>query len=118
MQLVVESDGSPLRSDVRRVRQILTNLVANAVKYAMPGRVWLLHADAAFHVVDEGPGLSDEQLISVFEPFHRLQEGGSGVGLGLAISRRIADALGGTLSAEKDPSGGTRFTLDLGPGCS
>jgi len=112
MQLTVTVDGHPVYSDARRVRQVLTNLVSNAVKYAVEGRVQLVQRGHSFHVVDDGPGLDDAQLQSIFQPFHRLQAGGSGVGLGLAISRRLAEALGGTLEAGRDGTG-TRFTLSL-----
>jgi len=71
----------PVHTDGRRVRQILINLLSNAVKYADPGEVRVGQQGHEFFVADQGPGLDQDQLHAIFQPFHRLQSGGSGVGL-------------------------------------
>ncbi|MEZ4323392.1 MAG: HAMP domain-containing sensor histidine kinase [Myxococcota bacterium] len=102
--------------DVQRVRQILVNLLGNAVKYAVPGRVvlgagWTPTGLEVF-VEDEGPGLRREDHERVFEPFRQLAAESDGVGLGLSVSRRLARALGGDLVVA--PAGpGSRFALLL-----
>ena len=66
---------------------------------------------------DQGPGLPPEELPHIFEPFYRTAEarrlGQSGVGLGLAIVRRIADVLGGSVDVSSEPGRGSRFVLHL-----
>ncbi|MEZ4319986.1 MAG: PAS domain-containing sensor histidine kinase [Myxococcota bacterium] len=117
IDLRVECDGYPLRSDRHRLLQILTNLVGNAVKYAVPGRVTLGAVGGHLYVEDEGPGLDAAQQALVFEPFQRLHQHGEGAGLGLALCRRFAEALGGTLSVTSAPGQGSRFTLELPEHC-
>lgn len=62
---------------------------------------------------DNGPGIPDELLDQIFEPFVTTKEPGKGTGLGLAVSARIVDAIGGTISADRAPDGGARFTILL-----
>lgn len=108
-------------ADSARARQILNNLVANAVKYTLRGRIELrAHKPDADHVrievVDTGPGLASEELARAFEPFERVARTGAGIpgaGLGLALSRRLAALMGGSLGAESAPGVGSRFWLDL-----
>jgi signal transduction histidine kinase/PAS domain-containing protein len=111
-----------VRADPDKARQILLNLLSNAVKFTPPkgqidvrceqvdGRVFI-------RVHDTGIGIAAERLDSVFEPFvqvHRtLTEPTGGVGLGLAISRDLARAMGGDLRAESRVGAGSTFTLDL-----
>lgn len=107
--------------DSARVRQVLNNLVANAVKYTVRGRIEMrvFKPNAGiirFEVVDTGPGLSAPELVKAFEPFQRITRTGGGVsgaGLGLALSRRLAALMHGDLSAESAPGVGSRFWLDL-----
>lgn len=107
--------------DSARARQILNNLVANAVKYTMRGRIEVRvfkpnSKMVRFEVVDTGPGLSAAELAKAFEPFQRIARTGSGVsgaGLGLALSRRLASLMGGDLGADSAPEVGSRFWLDL-----
>jgi signal transduction histidine kinase len=116
---VVETDGA-------RVRQIASNLLSNAIKYTGRGSVrvrtrresagpggeagdWVL-----LEVIDSGPGIPAEQQEFIFEEFSRLGDGSTpGAGLGLAISRTLAQALGGRISVRSEPAHGSTFTLWL-----
>ncbi|MCE5278973.1 MAG: GAF domain-containing protein [Planctomycetaceae bacterium] len=112
-------------SDAQRLRQILTNLVANAVKFTQSGRVDLLvrHLDAAggpvlqCQVRDTGIGLSDDQIAGLFRPFAQADASTSrrfgGTGLGLAICRKLAQTLGGDISVQSRPGQGSTFTLTI-----
>jgi signal transduction histidine kinase/CheY-like chemotaxis protein len=107
--------------DAERVRQILDQMIGNAVKYTLRGRVeitlTLSRPDRArIDVVDTGPGLSAAELDQAFTPFGRVGRTGAGVpgaGLGLSLSRRLAILMGGSLDAESAPGVGSRFWLDL-----
>lgn len=107
--------------DSARVRQILNNLVANAVKYTMRGQIELRVLKpqgevVRFEVADTGPGLSEPELAKAFEPFQRIARTGSGIsgaGIGLALSQRLAALMGGELKAESTPGVGSKFWLDL-----
>ena len=110
-------------ADPDRVRQIMMNLIMNAVKYAgeKRGTITLTTAVAGDTVTacvaDTGPGISPEKLESIFEPFVQLTAGladrRGGVGLGLAISRDLARAKGGELSVQSTLGKGCLFTLTL-----
>jgi signal transduction histidine kinase len=110
-------------ADADRVRQILMNLVMNAVKYSPPnaGPVSITSVatdDTVLTVVeDRGQGIPADQLTSIFEPFVQLNSGRldrrGGVGLGLAISRDLARAMNGSLEVDSTVGRGTRFTLSL-----
>ena len=111
-----------LVSDERALRQILLNLAGNAIKYGRPGGVLRLQAAATpagrcvFEVQDNGPGMTEEQLQRLFKPFERLgHEQGTvaGSGLGLVISRQLAQALGGELSLHSAPGQGTTARLSF-----
>jgi signal transduction histidine kinase len=108
--------------DVERVRQILLNLVGNAVKFTPPDGMVALSCRgvgdrAAFSVRDTGPGIPPEQQRSIFDPFvqveRRFSNPHEGVGLGLAISSDLAAAMDGTLEVESVPGEGSTFTLEL-----
>jgi heavy metal sensor kinase len=105
--------------------QLLDNLLDNACKYSPPGtaiQVGVTGADGSVTLLveDTGPGIDAEDLLHIFEPFYRSARsrrlGQAGVGLGLAVARRIAVALGGTLFAQSGPGTGARFLLRL-PEC-
>lgn len=109
-------------ADPDRVRQILVNLVMNAVKYSGPSaRITISSTVAAdtvlVHVADTGPGIPPEKIEAIFEPFVQLADGltkrQGGVGLGLAISRDLARAMHGNLTVESTVGVGSRFTLTL-----
>jgi signal transduction histidine kinase/ActR/RegA family two-component response regulator len=107
--------------DPVRVRQVLANLVGNAVKYTARGRVELRVLRAGdkslrFEVADTGPGLTPEELERAFAPFSRIERVGlgvSGAGLGLSLSRELARLMGGVVSAESAVGVGSRFWLEL-----
>jgi PAS domain S-box-containing protein len=119
----IAADTPPVLGDETRVKQILTNLLSNAVKYNVEGgRVEVEVGPAAdrgqvaFRVHDNGAGLNAEQLGQLFQPFNRLGREGSGVegtGIGLVISRRLAECMGGTLEASSAPGQGSTFELRL-----
>jgi signal transduction histidine kinase/ActR/RegA family two-component response regulator len=108
-------------ADPVRVRQILVNLLGNAVKYTVRGRIELrLSRTAAnrarIEVVDTGPGLSPEELDKAFQPFNRIKRTAAGVpgaGLGLPLARQLAGLMGGVLTAESTVGIGCCFRLDL-----
>jgi signal transduction histidine kinase len=126
MSLVVEN-GDPeaaVRADPSAVEQILFNLVDNACKYAAPATDRRIHLAAAdtngrirFSVRDHGPGVPDTDRRRLFRPFSKsAREAAStapGVGLGLALSRRLARRMGGELRVEDGTGEGAHFTLEL-----
>ncbi|NEE08192.1 sensor histidine kinase KdpD [Streptomyces sp. SID7499] len=102
------------------LERAVANLVENAVKYSPPGAPVLVAASALadrveVRVVDRGPGVPDEAKERIFEPFQRHGDAprGAGVGLGLAVARGFAEAMGGSLNAEDTPGGGLTMVLTL-----
>ncbi|QHC25004.1 sensor histidine kinase [Streptomyces sp. GS7] len=98
----------------------VANLVENAVKYSPDGEVVLVSASALgdrveLRIADRGPGVPDSAKDRIFEPFQRYGDAprGAGVGLGLAVARGFAEAIGGTLAAEDTPGGGMTMVLTL-----
>ncbi len=92
--------------------RVITNLLVNAAKYSTPGQDIRLvieadHSEAQLHVLDAGPGLSDEELARVFEPFYRASggKGAPGAGLGLSVASRIIESLGGRMWATRHDDG-------------
>jgi signal transduction histidine kinase/purine-cytosine permease-like protein len=108
-----------VRADEKRLRQILINLLGNAVKFTSRGEVRLTVAYARemarIEIRDSGPGMSAAELARVFEPFERGSSAGAaaggGTGLGLTISRMLVNLMGGELSAESTPGVGSVFRL-------
>ncbi len=108
------------RADAHRVEQILLNLVGNALKFTAEGGVHVAlcrDGDAVcVSVADTGPGIPADQLDTIFEAFHQIYTDDArqdGAGLGLAISRGLARAMGGDLSVSSTVGGGSEFTLRL-----
>jgi signal transduction histidine kinase/ligand-binding sensor domain-containing protein/DNA-binding response OmpR family regulator len=100
------------------LERIVTNLVSNAVKYTEPGGhvTVSLTADSqwvALEVRDDGPGIPAEEHEAIFEPFHRVGGHGQGTGLGLALVRECATALGGSVTLDSAPGRGSTFTVRL-----
>jgi PAS domain S-box-containing protein len=111
-----------LMSDPARLRQVLLNLLGNAVKYTPSGSVELRlacigAARLRFEVADTGPGIAPAKVHLLFEEFERIDAGVSGnvegAGLGLSLARRLASMLGGNLGYADNPGGGSVFWLEL-----
>ena len=113
------SEGVPAIGEFRRVLQILLNLVGNAIRHSPEGGAVRIHTEhegdrARITVADEGEGLDEDQQAKVFAKFERLgRTGDGGSGLGLYISRRLAEAMGGALTVESAKGQGARFVLEL-----
>jgi signal transduction histidine kinase/CheY-like chemotaxis protein/purine-cytosine permease-like protein len=107
-----------VRADEKRLRQILINVLGNAVKFTQAGRVVfrLRHARemAVFEIEDTGPGIAPEELGHIFEPFARGSETTSGgTGLGLTIAKMLTDLMGGELTVSSTVGQGTTFRIKL-----
>jgi len=118
----IPDDFPPLIADYGKIKQVLLNLVSNAVKYNRPGghiRIAAFQEDdgsITISVSDTGPGISPEHQKRLFQKFYRVsdsakQAGGSG--LGLYICKRIVEAHGGTIRVESQPGQGTTFLFTL-----
>ena len=109
----------PARGEFRRSLQILVNLIGNAIRYSPDGSVIRLSVSgdqdfAGISVSDQGAGIAKEDQERIFEKFERLgRSGDGGSGLGLFISRRLARAMGGSLTVESAAGQGSTFTLSL-----
>lgn len=113
-----DSSGVPqLETDEGKLSQILRNLISNALKFTPTGEVRVTAAaegaDVVFAVSDTGIGIAPPDLERIFEDFvqldHPLQQRARGTGLGLPLSRRLAELLGGTLTVESEPGRGSTF---------
>ncbi len=113
-----------IRTDTSKLRQILTSLLSNAVKYTEQGTVTLrldsLPQDSGrvllrFDVEDTGIGIAAEDQARIFEPFVRagVQGAHAGTGLGLAIVRQYVELMGGTIHLDSEPGTGSRFRVEL-----
>jgi signal transduction histidine kinase len=119
----VESPELGAYGDERRVRQVLYNLLSNAVRYSPPGSAVTVEARregpwARVSVRDEGPGIPEEYQERIFEEFVRLPVEGEavsppGTGLGLAVSQRLVKAMGGSLTVASAVGEGSEFTFLL-----
>lgn len=116
-----------LYGDVAKIRQVLVNLLSNATKYTDHGRVDLVVEHAfddekarhviSFVVVDTGIGIAAQDMDYIFDAYGRADPGQKadiqGMGLGLSISRRLTEVIGGLLSVESEPGMGSRFSLTV-----
>ncbi|MEW1843242.1 DUF4118 domain-containing protein [Nonomuraea angiospora] len=107
-------------ADPALLERVLVNLMSNAVRYSPPDEPVLVTASrhgehVEIRVIDRGPGIPPEAHDRVFQPFQRLgdRDNHSGVGLGLALSRGLAEAMGGTLVPEETPGGGLTMILTM-----
>jgi PAS domain S-box-containing protein len=119
--------GAYVLADRQRLLQVLLNLLSNAVKYNRPGGTVFLSCERvageagerlSLRVRDTGPGIAPEDMARLFIPFERLgadQLGIEGTGLGLALSLRLVEAMGGALTAESVPGQGSTFVIALAP---
>lgn len=120
LETSIAADLPLMVGDKRRIRQILLNLMSNACKFTEEGTIRVVVEQQAgqlmFSVEDSGPGIADEDAALVFETFRQTTNGlrqGEGTGLGLPISRRLAEAHGGRLWFEGNPGRGAHFHVSL-----
>ena len=112
-------DGFPLvLADPGLLERVLANLFSNALRYSPAGRPPELHAvldggTVRLEVADHGPGVPDELKERIFEPFERVGDRHPGVGLGLAVARGFAEAMGGRIGAFDTPGGGLTVRVTL-----
>jgi PAS domain S-box-containing protein len=131
LALITEFSGpipETILTDPTRLRQILINLVGNAVKFTEAGEVRIVThlcrepgpALLQFDVTDTGIGMSQEETPRLFQPFTQADSSTSrrfgGTGLGLTISRRLAEILGGSIGVQSLPGQGTTFSVTIDPG--
>lgn len=127
LNVVVATDlPEAIYSDPSRIRQIITNLVGNAIKFTEAGTVQMhlsFDVDKSTYlisVVDSGIGMDEEQQARIFDAFSQadvtVTRRFGGTGLGLSISRNLAEALGGSITVESEPGKGSTFYLELPAG--
>lgn len=110
-----------VRTDEKRLRQILINLISNAIKYTQQGTVHFSvryrNQVAEFSIRDSGVGIAQEDIERIFRPFERVRHAGSphitGTGLGLTITRLLIDIMGGDITIESEPGKGSLFKVQL-----
>ncbi len=128
LEFIVDYDGkipATIESDAKRVKQILINLVGNAIKFTESGSVRLTvnylgdqsEPQLRFEVIDTGIGISKDKLSFLFQPFSQADNSVSrkfgGTGLGLTISQRLAHVLGGKITVESEPGKGSKFSCTI-----
>jgi PAS domain S-box-containing protein len=122
LQVQLATDADRVLGDETRLKQVLTNLLSNAVKYNVQGGSVVVRSRRLdngmleLRVRDTGLGLDAAQMAELFQPFNRLgreQSDTEGTGIGLVISRRLAELMGGTLEAESAERQGATFVLTL-----
>jgi two-component system, OmpR family, sensor histidine kinase KdpD len=114
--LDLPADLPPLLVDPALLERVLVNVIGNALRFSPPDRPPSVSAredddTVELRVVDHGPGIPENQRDQVFVPFQRLGDSGTGVGLGLALSRGLTEAMGGSLTPETTPDGGLTMRL-------
>lgn len=117
LEMAFENDPPLVEVDPLRIRQVLHNLLSNALRYTPQGgevRVEVAEEDEhiLMRVIDTGSGIAAEHLPHIFDRFYRIGDSG-GSGLGLAICKDLVEAHGGTIGAESEPGRGTTVTVHL-----
>jgi PAS domain S-box-containing protein len=117
-----------VQTDPARLRQVITNLVGNAIKFTEHGQVSIVqrmvndghHSKLAISIIDSGVGIAPDKVESIFEAFVQAESSTTrrfgGTGLGLSISKKFALALGGDIHVKSEPGKGSSFTVTLDPG--
>jgi two-component system sensor histidine kinase KdpD len=120
VRLHIPEDLPLLHADPGLLERVVVNRTANALRHSPPGRPPLITASALgpaveIHVIDHGRGIPEDRWDDVFLPFQRLgdRDNHAGVGLGLALSRGLTEAMGGTLTPQETPGGGLTMILSL-----
>jgi two-component system sensor histidine kinase KdpD len=120
VRVVVPAELPEIQADPALLERVLVNLVGNALRHAARGGPPIVTASGVadrveLRVVDRGPGIPPDARERIFAPFQRLgdHDNTTGVGLGLALSRGLVEAMGGTLTPEDTPGGGLTMVLAL-----
>ncbi len=121
MEIVRDSDLGVMHADLVKVRQMLLNLLSNACKFTEDGNISVeVHRSEeqiSFAVIDSGIGMTPEQMGRLFESFSQAESSTSrrygGTGLGLALTRRFGEMMGGSVTVESKPGVGSTFTMRL-----
>ena len=118
LDLDLGEDVPLVRTDGGLLERVVANVVANAVRHSPPGVPVRVAAsagadDVEIRVVDTGPGVPDDRKDSMFQPFQRLGDTGTGLGLGLAVADGLAQAVGATVVAEDTPGGGLTMVVTV-----
>jgi two-component system sensor histidine kinase KdpD len=121
----VPDDLPMLHADPGLLERVLVNLIGNALRFSPPGRPPMVNGSShgnvvELRVIDHGPGIPADRWEDVFLPFQRLgdRDNHNGVGLGLALSRGLTEAMGGTLTPDETPGGGLTMILVLPAGAA
>jgi two-component system, OmpR family, sensor histidine kinase KdpD len=117
VRVEVPAELPPVRTDAAQMQRALVNVLENALKFSPPDTAVVLRAEQlgneiVLHVDDQGPGISADEAMTVFEPFQHAR-GSGGSGLGLAIARGFVDANGGRIWVETRASGGASVVIAL-----
>jgi signal transduction histidine kinase len=120
IKIDIETPSPHARADERRLRQVVTNIISNAVKFTDKGAIDIGAEQKGDRVIvsvrDTGPGIDEEQLPKLFSEFVQLgslKQRARGTGLGLAICKRLVEAHGGHVTAESQPGQGSTFGVIL-----
>jgi signal transduction histidine kinase len=117
----IDTDDDYISADPKCLRQVLLNLMSNAVKYNRDGGQIMIHCDRStpgrfrLGVSDTGPGIDAADQARIFQPFDRLQTDThvEGTGIGLAVSRQLVELMGGELTVDSRPGEGSTFWIEL-----
>ncbi len=122
VRIVYHDVPQQLRGDAQRLRQILTNLLSNAIKFTDSGEIVLRvmqeretgdRCILRFSVTDTGIGISPEQQARLFQPYRQIGIGNGGSGLGLSITRKLCELMGGDIRLQSDLGKGSTFSVSL-----